>query len=284
MGTTGAESAMEQQGASCSSPYRNPLLDAPPPPLVLAAPFALTTPLLRGKMLTGGQWESLDQPHAFAQGGNRGGRAWPFPTWVQHKSGWGGVSLQPPACSRWMRAPASITPCSGITTQRQTPAGPSSLGDAEGTATASKPSGNASSGAKPQQVRQPLSPPTILFLQPGVRSKQENPSMIHPPPLPYGAPPGPKKKLEGCLQFARSHCPLIPSSLCSPPAPPRSSWTSPPLGHVYLWNAGGPVGDEEGPCGHQHWVLVVCTLGARSPHALLGLRFAGIWGLVPSET
>lgn len=62
----------------------------PPPPLVLAAPFALTTPLLRGKMLTGGQWESLDQPHAFAQGGNRGGRAWPFPTWVQHKSGGGG--------------------------------------------------------------------------------------------------------------------------------------------------------------------------------------------------
>lgn len=39
------------------------------PPLVFAAPFALTAPLLWGKVLTVGQWESLDQPHTFTRGG-----------------------------------------------------------------------------------------------------------------------------------------------------------------------------------------------------------------------
>ena len=39
------------------------------PPLVLATHFALPTPLLWVKVLIVGQWESLDQPQTFAQGG-----------------------------------------------------------------------------------------------------------------------------------------------------------------------------------------------------------------------
>lgn len=169
------------------------------PTLFLAVPFALPTPSLWREVLTAGQWGSLDQPHIFAQGGMEVAEYGLFPPGSNIQVGVGDVSLQPPACSRWTRVPARITSYSGTTTQNQTPAGPSSSADAEGTATASKPSGDVSGGAKPQQVRQPLSPPTLLFLQPGVRSKQENPPVICQPPLTYGAPSGPKEDLEVCL-------------------------------------------------------------------------------------
>lgn len=146
----------------------------------------------------------------------------------------GGVSLQPCACSRWTRAPASIMSCSGITTQRQTPAGPSSLGDAKGTATALKPSGGVSSSAEPQQVRQPLSPPDLLFLQPG--------KPIHHPPtsIALWCPTSTKKELEGMPLVCKVSFPPTPSSLWSPSVPPRSPWIRSlgpgPLGmQVDLW-------------------------------------------------
>lgn len=87
------------------------------PPLVLAVPFALPTPSLWAKVLIVGQWKSLDQPHIFSgQGG--GGRVWPFPTWVQHKSG-GGMfpcSPLPAADGRGLLSalrPALVLPCRG---------------------------------------------------------------------------------------------------------------------------------------------------------------------------
>lgn len=168
-----------------------------------------------------------------------------------YEVGGGVVSLQPPACSRWMRAPAGTTPCSGTTTPRQTPAGPSSLGGAEGTATASKPSGNASGDAKPQQVRQPLSPPTLLFLQPGVRSKQEKP--IHDPPtsIALWCPTRTEQGLGGMPLVCK--VPPTLSSLWLPPVPLRSSWTPPPLAtsaygmQVHMWVMRRvPVGTRSG--------------------------------------
>lgn len=122
-----------------------------PTPLVLAALFPSPAPFFGRRCQPKGRGSFCTIPIHLP----KVEPGWLLPTRVSHVSGVG-VSLQPPACSRWTRAPAGTTPCAGISTPRRIPADPSSSGGAEGTATALKARGSASGGAKPQQVRQPL--------------------------------------------------------------------------------------------------------------------------------
>lgn len=133
----------------CPSHYWKPTAKCPP--LVLAAPFPPPAPFFGVRTQPKGMGSSCTSPIHLP----KVEPGWLLPTQVPYLSGVG-VSLQPPACSRWTRAPAGTTPCTGISTPRRIPADPSSSAGAEGMETASKASGSASGTAKAQQVRQPL--------------------------------------------------------------------------------------------------------------------------------
>lgn len=104
-----AASSVEQQGALCPSHYWKPTAKCPP--LVLAAPFPPPAPFFGVRTQPKGMGSSCSSPIHLP----KVEPGWLLPTRVPHLSGVG-VSLQPPACSRWTRAPAGTTPCAGIST------------------------------------------------------------------------------------------------------------------------------------------------------------------------
>lgn len=173
------------------------------PPLTFAGPFSLTAPLLWGKVLTVGWWESPDQPHTFAQGKKWGGRVWPFPTWDQRTSGCGGCFPAAPCLQPMDEGSCRHYALLWYYHLEANACRPFIFGGCRGNGNrfetkwkCERRCKTSAGKAAPEPSNPPL-PPTRSEVKAG-----KNPSTIHPPP--YGAPPGPSKDLEGCLWFARS--------------------------------------------------------------------------------